>query len=151
MKETIMKTILKKIIILVLCLLTVSCSSGKKVADSDNDYSSVERFSIDTKFGDIYYPEEHKDSLYIEELYEGHSICFYADINDTKYHLFNINLNYDSGSRVGEFTDNEGYTVAVYVESFELSFEEIEESDIEKLEKMQDDVNYILKNMNLKQ
>ena len=113
----------KLMIFLVSCvfLFNVGCGSENKKDTVQNDVDKEiqkKAFVIDTKFGDIYYPEEHKDNLYIEELYEGHSICFYADINETKYHLFDVNLNYDSGSYVGEFIDSKGYTVTVYIESF---------------------------------
>lgn len=110
-----------------------------------------EYITINTEYGDLYYPQQWEDYLVTEQELEGESliVSFSAQINETEYPMFQVTVGGDSdGTEVGELTDSSGTKRMVYmkVEEMEVS-DELTENEQQRLYAMQEDLNCVIDNL----
>ena len=157
------KHILALLVVLMILGLLVACSSVDTSAESlstesvenssvDEDTPSVSQddIVISTQYGDLYYPEQWTEFVKTTQENSGDTIVvkFEAEINGNTYELFDVIVNGDSGTSVGEITDEKGVMWNVAVSLNELTeISELTEGEQNRLYAMQEDVNYLIDNL----
>ena len=158
------------IVVVLIVVIVISCFIGRKVLNDGKGESSlvneqtenkdgeknvrtddaIEYITINTDYGDLYYPEQWNDYLVTEQVKEGESliVSFSASINDVQYPMFKVTIGNSEEAEVGELTDSSGTKRTVY-----MSVAEIEKSDAlssdeqQRLYAMQEDLNYLIDNL----
>ncbi|MCD7881395.1 MAG: hypothetical protein LUG47_07010 [Clostridiales bacterium] len=118
--------------------------------DEDALSGSQEDIIISTQYGDLYYPEQWTEFVKTTQENSGDAVVvkFEAEINGNTYELFEVTINGDGGTSVGEITDADGVAWNVAVNLNELpETSELTEGEQNRLYAMQEDINYIIDNL----
>ncbi|MEE0913358.1 MAG: hypothetical protein U0L76_02080 [Ruminococcus sp.] len=109
----------------------------------------IEGFSIETPYCELYYPKKWENSVEIKKnSEEPYTVEFYATINDkSDLHLFDFIFNSADGVLIGELTTDDGNSIKVSVESYELNTDKLSDDEISTFYLMQEDINYTLQKL----
>lgn len=135
-------------------MLCCGCGSGAKDdADGNKDDEQVsESIVVETKNGNLTYSDQWEEFINTEVTEEKDSseVAFSTEINGKTYKLFEVFINSDEskGEYAGDIHDKDGETKKVYIqmESIEPD-DDLSESEMNRLYAMQEDVNYIIDNL----
>lgn len=126
-------------------------NSQKNTATSSTQPTTeaIEEMVIDTPYCKLYYPKKWEESLKVEKKTDQpYTVEFYATINDKdSLHLFDFIFDGKDGVLIGELTTNDGNTVKVNVNSYELEIDKLSDDEKSNLYLMQEDINYILQKL----
>lgn len=124
------------------------------IDDPDNvlvEQDDVDYLAVDTDFGQLRYPDQWVEfAKATQSQKDGNEVISYDAIVDGKtYHLFNIIIGDSNLPVVGTTVGKDGTERNVYVEAEELAgIDDLPENVQERLHAMQEDVNYIIDNLN---
>lgn len=125
---------------------------GEQSISKNGDVSTeidkeVEYMTINTDYGDLYYPEQWNDYLVTEQSWEGENliVSFSAKINETEYPMFQVTIGDSDAAEVGELTDSSGTKRAVHMSVIEIeASDELSQIEQKRLYAMQEDLNYLI-------
>lgn len=105
---------------------------------------------VSTEYGALRYQDQWSEFIKTEQNMENGTLTvrFEAEINGSRYSLFDIVIGEGGDSPAGEITDASGVKRNVYVVMKELvPGSDLTESECNRLYAMQEDINYILENL----
>lgn len=125
-------------------------TAGYGAANIDSDVTIAEDMTIQTRYGDLFFPAQWREFLVTDQTEDTNTIevSFFAKVNDETYPLFTITIGGDGDTPAGMLTSSDGTQHNVYVQ-----IEEIQESNLldegeqNRLYAMQEDINYLLDNL----
>lgn len=162
---------MKKSLLMVLCLLLlVFTGCGQKKTEAvvqpeatteavvvpETEETPVEttvRYDIvvvNTPYGDICYQEQWSEHMVVEQVEEDEllRVSFLAEFNGLKYALFDLMIGVGEDEAVATITDAAGTVRNVGVNFLELGeFPELSEDEQNQLYAMQEDINYVIENI----
>lgn len=109
-----------------------------------------EYVTVNTEYGDLHYQYEWAEFMKTEQTQDKDTIivAFSADIDGATYPLFQLTIGGDEEGAHGKLTDSKGNQRNVYVSMNELVMPEgLSEGEQNRLYAMQEDINYILRNL----
>lgn len=128
-----------------------SLQDGKgNSSETSEEEQDDKLMTIETKYGDLYYPAKYKDSLVTEELEEKDilSVNFSAKIEGKTYSLFKVMICDEEGDSVGTIKDSEGKEHNVFVDINEMDdISDLDEDVQNQLYSMQEGVNVLIDNL----
>lgn len=105
---------------------------------------------IETVYGNLYFPDQWQEFLVTDQK-EGDgtvSISFAANIKEQNYPLFTVTIGGEEDNPAGSLTDADGNKRNVYVKLDEIpESDALNEGEQNRLYAMQEDVNYLLDNL----
>lgn len=149
-----MKTWMKYTLCMILMtFILVGC--GKKDVDeaqSEQSIEEIERIAselmeVETKYGNLLYPQQWKEYLKIEQEEQGESLCvkFRALINETEYTLFDIVIGEEDSESIGTIQDSDGESHNVYVHIEDnMELDNLSEEEQNRLFAMKEGVNELI-------
>lgn len=159
MKNKQLKIMIVILIVLVIVMLTVvilkekelSKTNDKEQMNSKSVISTIEEqinneeaFSIETKYGNLYFPLKWKENISIKN--NGSDIVeFYGNVNEIReQHLFDIVYGNSSENIIGSIKVGEE-DINVSFNLYELNIEdEWSDEEVDAFSAMQEDINYLI-------
>ncbi len=144
------------IVIGVLAAVLLLCGCGNKTSESSNDAADDAQLSedvvVETKNGNLKYSDQWEGFIKADVTEENDisDVVFSAEINGNSYKLFEIIINGDesSGEYAGDIHDSDGQTHKVYLKMEALEQDDnLSEEEMNRLYAMQEDINYIIDNL----
>lgn len=105
---------------------------------------------VSTAFGDLHYQEQWEEFVRTEQMADTNfiTVSFSAEINGTRYHLFDVIIGEGEGEPVGQLTDASGTVRDVFVFVDEIiTPPDMAEDQYNQLCAMQEDINYVISNL----
>lgn len=101
---------------------------------------------ISTPFTVFHYPEEWADHLSVVHSYSttSYQLDFWADFDETQVQLFSVVMGETEGTPVGKLTDSMDAVTMVYVEHYEINYDQYTDEQQNYLYGMMDGMNYLL-------
>ena len=125
-----------------------SKSSSKSSSSASGKSSSTEEdMVISTKYGDIHYDGQWKDSVKTKESDKGGNavVQFVAEIGGDDYPLFDVQIGSGDGDSVGKLKDDSGKSRKVYIKPHDLKDSNgLSSSEKNRFYAMKDSVNYLI-------
>lgn len=125
-------------------------TSSEVVESADVKEDQSEEMVIQTEYGDLYYPEQWEEYLKTEQTMDNDSlkVSFSAHLGDKNYPMFQVTIGDSEDTEVGELTDSSGTKRTVHMKVTELEgLEELSETDQHQLYAMQEELNYVIDNL----
>lgn len=137
-----------------MAVILVGCGKND-VGETQVEEQSVEEIErvaselmeVETKYGDLLYPQQWKEYLKIEQEEQVESLCvkFRALINETEYPLFDIVIGEEASESIGTIQDSDGESHNVYVHIEEnMELDNLSEEEQNRLFAMKEGVNELI-------
>ena len=139
------------LVLLTACVLLVLAGCGSKQQPEGSDSLAApdpmrEDFVIETKYGDLHFPDQWEDLAAIDQEESGDVLIvrFRTVIRDTAYDLFALTIGGD-GEAVRHLQGPDQVSRGVTVQVQELApGEDLDEGETKRLYAMQEDLNFVL-------
>lgn len=147
----------RAVYITVIAVLTVVCTVGIILIKDNvsfgtrNNVSYLEdipAFEIETKYCDLYFPEQYKDVIQIKYSEKrGYKVKFYVNIEDKELvHVFDICFNSDDGDLLGYIENKkEKEIVNLSIDVMQLEFDDSwSEEELNQVYAVQEERNFVI-------
>lgn len=129
-------------------------NSGPEYIPEDEENSEgilADGIEIETPCGKIFYPESWREYLETEVTEDPYTVIFYSNIgNHEKNRIFDITFGAGTGEYFGNVKGQNGTVYPIYTKVYTLAdLSGWNESEIEILENMQEDINRVLDQLEL--
>lgn len=153
------KNLLTVFCVLVFTLIVAGCGNSSSKAEEtqeavvDSEEAPIvvqpeeKLMTIETDYGDLFYPAKWADYLTIEKQDKGEQcdVIFTVTLGDSEYPLFTIQIGSGDGVGIGSIYDAQGVGRDVYVSMpEEVDESALSDSDKEQLITMREDINVLI-------
>ena len=125
----------------------VEMSVADESSEDTEETVKTDTMEIETEYGTLYYPEQWKDSLEVEqtEKDEALHVTFQAKIDEKNYTLFEIIIGKGDGEPVGSIQDADGKMHDVYVNTEEKDeLKKLSDEEQNRFYAMKEGINEVL-------
>lgn len=119
--------------------------TGISVSTVEQQIQNEESFTIDTEYGDLYYPKKWESNIRTEvNEKEGYSVKFFGTVEGKEEQpLFEIIFNSDAEMMIGTM-EKDGENIYVGFNFSEPNVDSWAQEDADMIYAMQEDVNYLI-------